>query len=60
MINCSITSIDELVGKAHEKNEHLANYDFLTGLPNRLKLMDSLQTMLATPKVTQFALLFLI
>jgi len=45
--------------KAHEKNERLANYDFLTGLPNRLKLMDSLQAMLATPKITQLALLFL-
>jgi len=45
--------------KAHEKNEYLANYDFLTGLPNRLKLMNSLQTMLAAPKITQLALLFL-
>ncbi len=53
-----VTDITE-TKKAHEKNEHLANYDYLTGLPNRLNLMRSLNKLLANPVSSQFTLLFL-
>lgn len=53
-----VTDITE-TKKAHEKNEHLANYDYLTGLPNRLNLMRSLTKLLANPVSSQFTLLFL-
>jgi len=45
--------------KAHERNEHLANYDYLTELPNRLKLMNNLEDSLNSPLNTPLTLLFL-
>jgi len=45
--------------RIHEKNEHLANYDFLTSLPNRLKLMTDLRQNIADPTINSLALLFL-
>jgi len=45
--------------KEHEKNEHLANYDFLTGLPNRLNLMSSLKLSAAKETPDPLILLFL-
>ncbi|NOQ17101.1 MAG: diguanylate cyclase [Methyloprofundus sp.] len=43
----------------HEKNEHLANYDYLTGLPNRLLLMTTLQKHIANKELDTMAILFL-
>lgn len=45
--------------RAHEKNEYLANYDYLTGLPNRLKLMTTLEAYVADEEVKSLAILFL-
>lgn len=45
--------------KAHERNEHLANYDYLTGLPNRLKLMSCIEKSLTNPLDTKLTILFL-
>jgi len=45
--------------RADEKNEYLANYDFLTGLPNRHKLMNILNSYISNLETTSFAVLFL-
>lgn len=43
----------------HEKNEHLANYDYLTDLPNRLNLMNTVEKNIADDSVKTMAILFL-
>jgi len=45
--------------KAHEKTEYLAHYDFLTGLPNRLQLISTLEKYLADEDINSLAILFL-
>ncbi|MFK5948761.1 MAG: diguanylate cyclase [Methylococcales bacterium] len=45
--------------KAHEKTEYLANYDYLTGLPNRLLLMSTLENYLADESINSLAVFFL-
>jgi len=45
--------------KNHEKNEYLANYDYLTGLPNRLNLMTIMEKTINDKEIKAMAILFL-
>ncbi len=45
--------------RANEKAEYLANYDYLTGLPNRLNLISTLEKYIADDEITTLAVLFL-
>jgi len=45
--------------RTDEKNAHLANYDYLTGLPNRLNLMTTLEKYINDKNVKTLAILFL-
>lgn len=44
---------------SHEKTERLANYDHLTGLPNRRNLMAAIQNRILNPEVKNMAVIFL-
>jgi len=45
--------------RSNEKNEHLANYDYLTGLPNRLNLMTLLCQYIDSSEIKSIGILFL-
>jgi len=45
--------------RTDEKNEYLANYDYLTSLPNRAYLIETLEKYLADETVKSLAILFL-
>ncbi len=45
--------------RANEKTEYLANYDYLTGLPNRLNLITTLEKYIADDEIKTLAVLFL-
>jgi len=45
--------------RTDEKNAYLANYDYLTGLPNRLKLMTEVERYIEDQDIASLAVLFL-
>ncbi len=45
--------------RSNEKNEYLANYDYLTGLPNRLNLMTHLYRYIDNSETQSIGILFL-